>query len=100
MKFGKLGTVAPGALTSSSADTNPLIRIRSPASPDLARAPTRSNPFFLHRPGGSGVNDPQLVRQLVARASRSGNENNPDRDGLATKRSGSETTAQAAKPPL
>ena len=66
----------------------------------MRHAPTRSRPCSLHRPGGSGVNDPLLVRQLVARASRSGNENNPDRDGLATNRSGSETTAQAAKPPL
>ena len=32
MKFGKLGTVAPGALTSSSADANALIRILPSAS--------------------------------------------------------------------
>ena len=32
MKFGKLGTVTPGTLTSSSADANALIRIRLPAN--------------------------------------------------------------------
>ena len=41
----------------------------------VRRTPTRSRPFFLHRPGGSGVSDPSYNR------------------------SGYETTIQAAKPP-
>jgi len=51
-------------------DTKPFLRSRSPSllkfrseKRSERRALPRSNPFFLHRPGGSGVSDPRLQKK-------------------------------------